>query len=79
MTTFRDVLEQLRAADLTHLAPRLVDQGVRNIDQMNGLTPEQVLAIAPEQRDLEAFCRLLGRSIPKRTTEIRADVEIYPS
>ena len=71
MTTFRDVLAQLRAADLTHLAPRLVDQGVRNIDQMNGLTPEQVLAVAPEQRDLEAFCRLLGRSIPKRTTEIR--------
>ena len=71
MTTFRDVLAQLRAADLTHLAPRLVDQGVRNIDQMNGLTPEQVLAVAPEQRDLNAFCRLLGRSIPKRTTEIR--------
>ena len=71
MTTFRDVLAQLRAADLTHLAPRLVDQGVRNIDQMNGLTPEQVLAVAPEQRDLEAFCRFLGRSIPKRTTEIR--------
>ena len=71
MTNFRDVLARLRAADLTHLAPRLVDQGVRNIDQMNSLTPEQVLAIAPDQRDLEAFCRLVGRSIPKRTAEIR--------
>ena len=71
MTNFRDVLARLRAADLTHLAPRLVDQGVRNIDQTNSLTPEQVLAIAPDQRDLEAFCRLVGRSIPKRTTEIR--------
>ena len=71
MTNFRDVLARLRAADLTHLAPRLVDQGVRNIDQMNSLTPEQVLTIAPDQRDLEAFCRLVGRSIPKRATEIR--------
>ncbi|CAE7476622.1 unnamed protein product, partial [Symbiodinium pilosum] len=65
------ILTQKVRDDLTHLALRLVDQGVRNIDQMNGLTPEQVLAVAPEQRDLEAFCRLLGRSIPKRTTEIR--------
>ena len=69
MTNFRDVLARLRAADLTHLAPRLVDQGVRNIDKMNSHTPEQVLTIAPDQRDLEAFCRLVGR--PKRTTEIR--------
>ena len=72
MTTFRDVLAQLRAVDLTHLAPRLVDQGLRDVDQLNGLTPEQIIAVATEQRDLESLCHMLDRPIPRRTLQHRS-------
>ena len=46
MGTFADVLAQLRAADVTSLAPKLASMGIRDMDQLNGMTPEQIMGVA---------------------------------
>ena len=39
MGTFADVLAQLRAAEITSLAPKLASMGIRDMDQLTGMTP----------------------------------------
>ena len=66
MGTFADVLAQLLAADLTSLAPKLAAMGIRDMDQLNGMTFEQIMGVATTYPELERLCQLLGRPIPKR-------------
>ena len=68
MGTFADVLAQLGAADLTGLAPKLASMGIRDMDQLNGMTPEQIMGVATTYQELERLCHLLDRPIPRRPT-----------
>ena len=38
------------------------------MDQLNGVTPEQIMGVATSYQELERLCRLLDRPIPKRST-----------
>ena len=51
---------------LTSLAPKLAAMGIRDMDQLNGMTPEQIMGVATTYPELERLCHLLGRPIPKR-------------
>ena len=55
MGTFADVLAQLRAAEITSLAPKLASMGIRDMDQLNGMTPEQIMGVATSYQELEPF------------------------
>ena len=65
MGTFADVLAQLRAAEITSLAPKLASMGIRDMHQLNGMTPEQIMGVATSYQELERLCRLLDRPIPR--------------
>ena len=52
MGTFADVLAQLRAAEITSLAPKLASMGIRDMDQLNGMTPEQIMGVATSYQEL---------------------------
>ena len=56
MGIFADVLAQLRAADLTGLAPKLASMGIHDMDQLKGMTPEQIMGVANTYPELESLC-----------------------
>ena len=78
MGTFADVLAQLRAADITSLAPKLASMGICDMGQLNGMTPEQMMGVAATYQELECLCHMLHRPIRDFQQDHRTIERISP-